>query len=663
MTARIDNTFTDRDSIVGTYQYDKSLLTLPDSLNAVTLGNQSHREFVSIGESHIFSSTLLNNLRFGYNRESARNGYGVTASNPAAADPALAAIPGHFAPSIAVPGITGFGGGLGTPPNYVWLWNSYQAYDDLLLTKGKHGLKFGVAAEWMQERLLVAIGVGGGYNFGSLAGFITNQPIRFNADISPTHTAHDFHQTLFAAYVQDDFRIRPNLTINAGVRYEMVTVPSEASNHITNLRYITDSTPTTSGDLFKNPTKLNFEPRVGFAWDPFVNGKTSVRSGFAVVDVLPLTYEFIVPQASAAPFTTTGSVPSPPQGAFPAGGLGLITAAALLRNVHIQYNPHRNYVMQWSLNIEQEIGPSLTFMAGYVGTRGVHQPFRADDINIVLPTLTPQGYLWPCGGSIINGLCTNSGSGTQVNPAIGRLDNLSWDSNSFYDALEVQVTKRMNSGFQVQGSYTWGKALDEGSASMIGDPFANLISSLFFFDRHLRRGLSDFNIGQNGVINATWTLPTRRSSRPAVDWLTNGWKLGGIYQIRSGLPFTPLVGGDPLGLKSNDPFAYPNRSFGAGCGSATNPGKVAYLKLQCFSFPRPSTLLGNEGRNSVIGPSLSNLDFSLFKNNYIETISSTFNVQVRAELFNVLNQTNFNAPISNSALLIRPVTLSPVQAS
>jgi hypothetical protein len=145
--------------------------------------------------------------------------------------------------------------------------------------------------------------------------------------------------------------------------------------------------------------------------------------------------------------------------------------------------------------------------------------------------------------------------------------------------------------------------------------------------------------------------------------------LGGIAQIRSGLPFTPLIGGDPLGLNSTDPFAYPNRLKGSGCQTAVSPGNVNdYINLSCFTLPTApaalaaqctpfptapgtcSNLLGNERRNSVIGPGVVNFDFSLFKNNYIRRISESFNVQFRAEFFNVFNHSNFNSPIDNSTL-------------
>ena len=136
-----------------------------------------------------------------------------------------------------------------------------------------------------------------------------------------------------------------------------------------------------------------------------------------------------------------------------------------------------------------------------------------------------------------------------------------------------------------------------------------------------------------------------------VSWLFTGWQLGGIYQASSGIPFTPILGGDPLGLNSADPWDFPNRIAGPGCKSAVNPGNVNnYIKIQCFGFPNPSTLLGNTGRNSLIGPGLSNFDFSLFKNNYIRRISEHFNAQFRVEFFNVLNHANFSPPIDNSTL-------------
>src|SRR4029077_21106256 len=123
---------------------------------------------------------------------------------------------------------------------------------------------------------------------------------------------------------------------------------------------------------------------------------------------------------------------------------------------------------------------------GYIGSRGVHQPFRSEDINMVIPKATSAGYLWP----------SPVGSGTIINPNFSEVTGLIFDENTFYHALEVGIQKRMSHGFLLQGSFTWSKSIDEGSATEVGDQFANSISSLPWFDSKLNRGLSDFNVGR-----------------------------------------------------------------------------------------------------------------------------------------------------------------------
>jgi hypothetical protein len=208
----------------------------------------------------------------------------------------------------------------------------------------------------------------------------------------------------------------------------------------------------------------------------------------------------------------------------------------------------------------------------------------------------------------------------------------------------------MTKSLQFGASYTWAKSIDTSSASVAGNQFLNSIFNLPWFDTGVNRGLSDFDIRHNGVFNAIWQVPTPRDEG-GMRWFVSGWQIGGIYQVSSGLPFTPIIGGDPLGLHTAYPFDFPDRIFGAGCESAINSGNpVHYIKTQCFSFPTPATRLGNAGRNSLIGPGLSNFDLSLFKNNHIKRISEDFNIQFRAEFFNVLNHTNLSSPIVNNNL-------------
>jgi hypothetical protein len=661
VTARVDHKFSEADNLSGSLQWVHALSTLPDGLNDTLTGQNTSRQFVALEETHTFSPQLINAVRGGFNRVAARGGYGVRSINPVAADPSLSAIPGRDAPKIQVSGLTPFNGSINSVDTSTFNWTAIQGYDDAFLTKGIQSLKFGIGVERDHEYVLQNADVGGTFVFGSLANFLTNTPQSLAAAFPSKVGPRNLRQTIFGAYIQDDVRWRPNLTLNLGLRYEMSTVPTETQNKLSDMRKPTDTAPHLGDPFFFNPTLRNFEPRVGFAWDPFRNGMTSVRGGFGIFDVLPLTYEYALVVDGLAPFALQGSATSPslPQGSFPQKAISDLAALSLLHVAYVQPNPHRNYVMQWNFNVQRQLRSDLTAMVAYVGSRGVHQLFRADDMNLVMPTLTPAGYLWP----------SPLGSGTVLNPNFGRIDNVTWGSNSFYDALELQILKRMSHGFQIEGSYTWGKSIDEGSGSLLGDPFANGISSLFWFDRRLRRGVSDFNVSQNLVINYTWNVPAPKSLEGGAGWAVGGWQLGGIFQARTGLHFTPILGGDALGTNSSDPWDFPSRLLGPGCQSAVNPGNPSnYIKLNCFSVPMPtpsiaaactpfsavpgscSNLLGNAGRNSLIGPGLLNFDFSLFKNNYIKRISENFNVQFRAEFFNIFNHPNFASPTDNQTL-------------
>jgi hypothetical protein len=315
--------------------------------------------------------------------------------------------------------------------------------------------------------------------------------------------------------------------------------------------------------------------------------------------------------------------------------------------------------MQWNLDVQRDLAPNLTGILGYVGSRGVHEPFTADDVDIVLPTRTPQGYIFP----------SPVGSGTTLNPNFGDIGGVFYRGHSSYNALELGVQKRMSHGVELQVSFTWGKSLDNSSTTGHGDDFSNSISSLPWYDLRLARGLSDFNVGRTLVISGTWLVPSPKSFSGPAAWITNGWELGGVYKASDGVPFTATFGsdGDPQGLNSSDPWAFPNRLTGPGCRTLVNPGNPNnYIKSQCFAvptapsatfytancdatlgtFPQCFNLRGNAGRNILTGPGTSNLDFSVFKNNHVKRISENFNAQFRAEFFNILNHTNFAVPVS-----------------
>ena len=653
ITARLDHKISEKDTLSGTYLFDKTPYTSPDGVNDVLLGSNSSRQIVAVEETHLFKADFANSIRFGFNHEIVNNNKGLAALVPEAGQTSLGTFPGRTAPQVLITGITPFLGGVGGESAYFYGWNSYQVYDDAFVNKGTHTIKFGVAVERMLLNIKALSDPNGIFKFSGLSAFYQNVPGRFQGGIASSLSPRNLRQTLFGVYVQDDWRWKPNLTLNLGLRYEMTTVPTETAGKLSVLRNISDAIPHLGNPFFSNPTLKNFEPRVGFAWDPFRTGKMAIRGGVGMFDVLPLPYQFTLLTTLAAPFFQYTSLKNPGPGSF-FNNLPALPANKL-RATYIDPNPKRNYVVQWNLNVQYQLTPNLTSMVAYVGSRGVHQPFRLDDIDMSLPILTSAGYVWDPNASRIN---TNYGS----------VRGLFYEGMSYYNALEVQLAKRMSHGFQMQGTYTWGKSMDTSSATVAGDAFGNSISSLpFFFNTRVSRAVSDFNVGRTLVLNGSWEVPSPKSFTGPARWLAEGWQLGLIFTASDGVPFTATwgTGDDPAGTQSADDWAFPNRLGGSGCKTLTNPGNPNnYIKTQCFAvptapdmafftancdpntsvFPQCFNLRGNAGRNILIGPGVTNLDFSIFKNNYIRKISENFNIQFRAEIFNLLNHANFAPP-------------------
>jgi outer membrane receptor protein involved in Fe transport len=678
LTTRIDHKLSASDGLFGTYLFDRGQASSPDTYNFKKIGNRSRRHTFALEESHIFNPAVLNTARLGFNRTVSIAPTTLNAINPAASDTTLGFDPGQPVGLMNIGGITNFQGGLGALSEYQFHFNSFQIYDDLYWTRGRHSLKFGFYGERIQaNQITQGVSPHGQYIFGGLQAFLQNLPTSFNTWLSAAKTPRDLRQTVLGGYIQDDYRIRPNLTLNLGLRYETASVPTETSNQLTTLVNVTDPAPKLGSPYFSNPTRRNFAPRVGFAWDPFRTGKTSIRGAFGIYDVLPLTYEFELLTLLAAPFAKAGNITfaaagptscaavrSGTNGCFPNGGFPNLNPSTL-RQAFVEQNPHRNYVEQWSLNIQRQVLPTTTVIVGYIGSHGVHQPFHPDDMNDVQPvTLSSAGYLWPLPAvpPAIN---------PRLNPSNGQISAVSWSASSTYHGLTVEGIKRLSHGVQIKGAYTFSKSIDTSSSTIAGDAFGNSVSSLPTFDPRLRRGLSDFDVRNVGVINAIWTISSPQSWSAAPKWFVSGWQLGGIFTGSSGLPLTALLGGDPLGTRAADLYAFPNRL--PGCNTVNSNFKhsgLIYINTNCFTPPTaPSSLaamcapfsapgvtpaggtvscknlIGNTGRNTLIGPGIKDLDFSLFKNNPIHSISETFNVQFRWEVFNVANHANFAPPL------------------
>ena len=681
-TIKFDHKFSEKDSMSSSYFYDFAPYTSTDSYAYTLLGTITHRQEINIAEYHLFNPNLVNSVRFGVSRVWSADQQPLKALNPLAGDTTYGATPGQSVPIIEIPGvITAMQGGFGASGENIIGWTSWQFYDDLSLTKGTHALKFGFNAERMDKNDGNGPFENGDFVFGSIQQFLTNQPQNVSLFDTALNVAFGTRVSLFAGYVQDDWRFRKNLTFNIGVRYEMSTLPTEAHDR---WQFVTDflnGVPVhVHTSWAKNSTLKDFAPRVGLAWDPFGDGKTSVRAGFGIFDVVPLPV--VGAPGPGYPFTVqpTIDLTSHP-GTFPTGANALLNFTGVDNTTTVSYkepDPKRSYDMNWNLNIERDLGHDSSVMIGYTGMRAVHQVIFPQDPNGVPGQFVQgAGWLWPL----------PSANAPVNNPNVGDIRSTIWSGSAFYNGLQVHYKKALGHGLEGQASYTYGHCIDDGSSGAISDQFQNSLSTFYWMYPDIKadhRGNCDFDQRHVLSVNFVYTIPSP-SENAFVKNIAGGWELAGILTAQTGDPFSVLIAGDSLGFHSTDVHNYPSRLPTAGCQNPVNPGNTAnYINLSCFTVPYapasfasqcvsattgtagplPNTvtcmnLLGDNGRNQIFGPGLLNLDFSLFKNIPIKKISEAFNVQLRFEFFNVMNHPSFQSPLDTNALFNADGTTNP----
>jgi hypothetical protein len=667
-TVRGDHQLSAKDSVNVTYFFDTAPQLIPDSLNNIVNQVFARRQMVGISETHIFGPSLVNISRFGVSRSQGQVSEPVRAINPVASDTSLGTVAGETAAFLIVNGITS-AGGLGSFAGFTHTQNSFQADEDIFVTRGSHSLRFGVAFERLQHNEKPRGRINGTFIFNTLSDFINNNPFFFAFDGSKTGTEAGVRENIIGSYFQDDWRVRSNLTLNLGLRYEIMTLPTEVHGSFGSLPTFYQGTPVPRKNYWiTNPTLHNFDPRVGFSWRPFRDGKTAIRGAFGFFDVLPLPFNWLGESTLGLPFSQVVDAIRPGPGTFPKGVLDVVSFDPAQSQVTFaDPHPKRTYAMNWNLNIQRQLSANLSAQIGYIGSHTVHESFAAGDHNQVVPPQVQNiggTLVWPAGG------------GTLANPSVGPIYSVFYDGSAKYNGLQTQLQLRSLHGFQGQASYTWSKCLDDGSGGGLGDAYTNSISSLIFFNKAGRRGPCDFDIRHNFSLNYIYDLPGPKR-RPALNWIAGGWQVGGIITASTGVPFTLGQAGDPLGQGSSDPFDFPNGM--PGCNPYASDFKhhgMAYINANCFSFPNVSVnsqlaplcnnvdssgtlhadsngqrlclnIFGNNGRNRLIGPHLVNVDFAIFKSLRAPRISETFVAQFRFEFFNILNHANFQAPINN----------------
>jgi hypothetical protein len=326
-------------------------------------------------------------------------------------------------------------------------------------------------------------------------------------------------------------------------------------------------------------------------------------------------------------------------------------------------------VQQYNVTLQQSLLWNLSLKTSWVGSHGLHQAFRTTDANIPQPTFAANGQIiFPC-AAFATGLANLSCKtpAPPINPAFGQIDGQSWNSGSSYNGLLLELKQTVKKQFQWSGAFTWQKSLDGNSSVIAGGPFQNSISGQFLF--HPLRGVSDFDVPKSLVISGVWTSPDAVRDGNPLGIVANGWELAGIFQVANGQPFTPVFAGDVNGDGNTVPFDVPDRIYGGSC--AGNPVNVHnfynYIKQSCFAVPQNNTgisgtAFGNAGRNSIFGPGYVDMDFSMMKNFAIRPLSEGTHLQVRAEMFNIANRPNINAPYTNNKFAI-PATITRVNGA
>jgi len=700
--------------------------------------------------------------------------------------------------------VTGASGGYTGAPGFSSRTNKIELFDDVSKTIGKHTLKFGFQTVDDHENWLSgpAGPGGGGPSFGGLsqskyfpgfnsdptmgtvvtctqntptpmplscgggvAAYLMDVPKSARLPIEPPFatnkgTVHHWRSNIYSVYIQDDWKMFSNLTVNMGLRYEMGTIPWVTDNNINNVETLSQnltartdpnacladvngfaSCPGFYHSTFQsNPTTKNFEPRIGFAWDPFKDGKTAVRGGLGIFDVLPLSFMFALNSLQTAPSSAETDLAYAQQaciggqpltclpngkgspagwGHFPLTEAGDATNSSIAglsapeRWQYVEPNPKRNYVMQYNLNIQRQLTQNLSIMVAYAGSRSWHNPLQSDDLNTVFPYNVGGRYLFPntvgsgcspgppnCSqtdsslglpvgyvnpsSSCVNGtvnpssgagcISTNHGivPGLLINSNTAQFQSTIFAVQSWYNALQVKVDKKVSHGLLVGGSFTWGKSFDTSSSSFASDNYSNNPSAIVpWWDLSVDKGLSDFNVTKRLSFNVLYSIPTPTSFHGPMAAVAGGWAVAANFEASDGIPLWPLITTEVTGMLNGGPYDIPD--VVPGCQQVLPDWRktLNYINPACyvlphapsnafynaaapqgcdpsFAFPTCVNLLGTEPRNQVIGPGLINLDFAVTKDNHIKKISETANLQFRAEIFNLANHPNYAFPIANN---------------
>jgi TonB dependent receptor len=505
----------------------------------------------------------------------------------------------------------------------------------------------------------------GSFSFANMAAFLNGTANAFTVTLGDVSSA--IAQGALGAFVQDNWKVRSNLTLELGFRYDWLMSPTERFDRFVDFVPEINSLVQVNHGIAPvyHTNARNFQPRLGFAWDPWKDGKTSIRGAYAILADQPVT-NLVTGNAANPPFAqSVALLPNTTtllSNASCQSGCNAVPGASISPS---SSDPEfdNGYIQSWNLNVQREVRQGLALTVGYYGSKGTHlrlsrnlnQTFLNAAFNQVrpFPALSPSS---PIGAKVpLQNITFREGTG-----------------NSTYNALWVTANKRMGKGLQFNASYTFSKSIDINSQSSQGVTFQDS------YNLRNDRGLSDFDVRHRFVISGLYELPFKGNQ------FKEGWQLSFIEQSQTGNPVTLLAGNaatlgslaagnlinganansltalatlrpDVTGPIAISPTAAPVASgigvqwfSGAVCdprpGGTCPSGAVVILPVVGIGTGANSKTVyhfGSLGRNVVIGPGFHNSDLSLIKRT---KLTERQMIEFRWEVFDVFNHANFGQP-------------------
>lgn len=618
----------DKDRVHGYYAIQQDLRGEP-VLQLNTIPNfgdtrESRRQIMTLNETHTFGPRVVNEARVGYNR------IRITFTPNLQVNPAELGINNGINQPIGLPQIViddiglNFGGPQGFPQGRADTGVVFS--DTLSYLLGRHSFKFGGEFRRFYNN---AFNLDTGqFRFGKADDPASAQKLDFingNASsfqITLGDRASSIATGALGFFVQDSFKVRSNLTFELGLRYDWNMTPTEKYDRFVVFDPATASLVQVGSapgfDLIYKQNNSNFQPRLGFAWDPFKDGKTSVRGAYAILTDQPVT-NVVGPTTSnpplATPLTFTGTIRFD-NAITVAQGTGLAPNS-------VDHNFDNAYIQSWNLNIQRELTERMTMEIGYFGSKGTHLRMSRN-INQFINGVRPFQRL-------------SSSSPIRPGATLGNITEIGSAGNSSYNALWISANQRLNYGLQFNASYTWSKSIDYNSLNSQG------IVVQDSYNLRNDRGLSAYDARHRFVTSLIYEMPFHGNR------LVEGWQLSSIVQLQSGNPVTIVTNlqtvtgvantGRPDLIGQINVLGRPEKWFD---NTVCDP-RVSCPAGTVFALPVTGSALrfGNLGRNVVIGPDFKNVDFSIIKNT---NITESVRIQFRTEFFDIFNHANFGQP-------------------